>query len=155
LFTSSYIRIPLGQSRKRRFRKDRVWVENLSLVYSGLRVIYRIGVASTGPSVARGIVAAEMSERLRTRTLDDLKLLVSELVTHRVRVGRPGETITLELQADDVVRCAVTDEGPLALPAELGLTLLDRVAARWGMSRKRQRTHTWVEARPSRGPAAG
>jgi hypothetical protein len=124
-------------------------------MYSGLRAIYRIEVASTGPSVARDIVTTEMSERLRKRPLDDLRLLVSELVTQRVRVGKPGETITLELQADDIVRCAVTDEGPVALPAELGLTLFDRIAARWGISREEHRTHTWVEARAGREAPAG
>jgi len=59
-------------------------------------VIYRIEVASTGPRVARGIVAAELSGHVRERKLDDLKLLVSELITHRVRQGRAGETITLD-----------------------------------------------------------
>jgi hypothetical protein len=109
-------------------------------------VIYRIEVASTGPRTARGIVSAELSGRVRKRTLEELRLLVSELVTHRVRLGQPGETITLELRADDIVRCDVSDDAPMALPAELGLTLFDRVAARWGMSRERRRTHTWAEA---------
>jgi ABC-type uncharacterized transport system ATPase subunit len=113
---------------------------------SGLRVIYRIEVASTGPRLARAIVANEMSGRLRKRTLEELTLLVSELVTHRVRQGRPGETITLELRAGETVGCGVTDEGPATLPAELGLTLVDRLAARWGMSRSRRKTHTWAEA---------
>jgi hypothetical protein len=116
-------------------------------MYAGLRVIYRLEVASTGPGAARRIVADELSEHLRKRTLDELKLLVSELVTHRVRAGGPGETLTLELRADEEVRCSVTDEGPAALPTGLSLTLMDRVAARWGMSRERNRTHTWVETR--------
>ena len=116
-------------------------------MYSGLRVIYRIEVASTGPCVARGIVAAELSEHVRKRTLDEFKLLVSELVTHRVRSGRPGETLTLDLQAGETVRCGVIDEGPVGLPSELGLKLVDRLATRWGVTRERQRTHTWAEAR--------
>jgi hypothetical protein len=138
---------------KRTFGQDPVRVENLPFMYSSLRVIYRIEVAGTGPRVARGIVTAELSGRVRKRTLDELRLLVSELVTHRVRFGQPGETITLELQADGIVRCGVTDEGPMALPAELGLTLFDRVAARWGMSRERHRTHTWAEAPAGLGAA--
>jgi hypothetical protein len=114
-------------------------------------VIYRIEVASTGPRVARGIVAAELSGHVRPRKLDDLKLLVSELITHRVRQGRAGETITLDLQAartraGETVRCGVTDDGPVALPRELGMTLVDRLATRWGVSRERDRTHTWAEA---------
>jgi hypothetical protein len=111
-----------------------------------LRVIYRIEVASTGPRVARGIVAAELSGRVRERKLDDLKLLVSELITHRVRQGRAGETITLDLQAGETVRCGVIDDGPVALPPVLGMTLVDRLATRWGVGRERHRTQTWVEA---------
>jgi hypothetical protein len=111
-----------------------------------LRVIYRIEVASTGPRVARGIVAAELSGHVRERKLDDLKLLVSELITHRVRQGRAGQTITLDLQAGETVRCGVIDDGPVALPPALGMTLVDRLATRWGVSRERHRTHTWAEA---------
>jgi hypothetical protein len=117
-------------------------------MYASLRVIYRIEVASSGPQTARRIITDELSERVRERTLEELKLLASELVSHRVRAGRPGETLTLELQADDVVRCGVTDEGPAALPTELSVTVMDLTAARWGMSRERHRTHTWAEARP-------
>ncbi|HTX45892.1 MAG TPA: hypothetical protein VMD48_06435 [Solirubrobacteraceae bacterium] len=115
-------------------------------MYSGLRVIYRIEVASTGPRVARGIVATELSAHVRKRTLDEFKLLVSELVTHRVRFGKPGETLTLDLQAGETVRCGVVDEGPVGLPPELALKLVDRLATRWGMTRERHRTHTWAEA---------
>ncbi len=109
-------------------------------------MIYRIEVANTSPRVAREIVAAELSSHVRPRKLEDLKLLVSELVTHRVRQGRAGETITLDLQAGDTVRCGVIDDGPVALPRELGVTLVDRLAIRWGVSRDRQRTQTWAEA---------
>ena len=114
-------------------------------------MIYRIEVASTGPRVARGIVAAELSGHVRERKLDDLKLLVSELITHRVRQGRAGETITLDLQAGETqaggtMRCGVTDDGPVALPPVLGMRLVDRLATRWGVSRERHGTHTWAEA---------
>ncbi len=115
-------------------------------------MIYRIEVASTGPRVARGIVASELSGHVRERKIDDLTLLVSELITHRVRHGRPGETITLDLhagraQAGETVRCGLVDDGPVALPGHLGMTLVDRLATRWGVSRERHRTHTWAEAR--------
>jgi hypothetical protein len=125
-----------------------------------LRVIYRIQVASTGPRVARGIVAAEFSGRVRERKLDDLKLLVSELITHRVRQGRAGETITLDLRAGETqtgetVRCGVIDDGPVALPGVLGMRLVGRLATRWGVSRERHRTHTWAEAGIGVSPAPG
>jgi hypothetical protein len=114
-------------------------------------VIYRIEVANDGPRIARGIVAAELSERVRTQTLERLKLLVSELVTHRIRTGRAGEMITLELRAADTVRCGVIDDGPVTLPRGLGMTLVDRLATRWGVSRDRERhcTQIWAETSPT------
>lgn len=112
---------------------------------SGLRVIYRIEVASTGPRVARGIVADELAERVRSSKLDELILLVSEIVTHRIAQACDEPTLTLDLRANRVVRCGVIDDGPAALPAGLVLQLVDQVAGRWGVMRSHNRTHTWIE----------
>ena len=114
-------------------------------MYSGLRVIHRIEVASTGPRVARGIVADELAERVRSSKLDELILLVSEIVTHRIAQACDEPTLTLDLRADRVVRCGVIDDGPAALPAGLGLELVDQLAGRWGVTRSHKRTHTWIE----------
>lgn len=115
-------------------------------MHSGLRVIYRIEVASTGPRVARGIVADELAERVRSsKLLDELVLLVSEIVTHRIAQACDEPTLTLDLRADRVVRCGVIDDGPAALPAGLGLELVDQLAGRWGVTRSHKRTHTWIE----------
>jgi hypothetical protein len=121
-------------------------VVNLVPMHSGLRIIYRIEAARTGPGVARGIVTAELCDHVRSsRKLEEIRLLVSEIVTHRVRQSSKPRMITLDLRADRVVRCGVIDDGPAVLPAGLVLELVERLAGRWGVTRSRKQTHTWIE----------
>jgi anti-sigma regulatory factor (Ser/Thr protein kinase) len=98
--------------------------------------------------------------------LDDLRLLVSELVTNGLRHGGAGghDWIGLSLAFDgEVVRVEVTDPGP-GFDARLrevepdatggwGLYLVDRVATRWGVDLG-ERTTVWFElgSEPRRPP---
>ena len=106
---------------------------------------------------------------------EDVRLLVSELVTNCIRHAQLGEldSITLGFRIrGDVVRIDVVDHGSgfhpqersldPAEPAEggLGLFLLDRLADRWGIEGNGE-TRVWFEknvspgGRPRAGPAPG
>jgi anti-sigma regulatory factor (Ser/Thr protein kinase) len=91
--------------------------------------------------------------------LDDVRLLISELVTNSVRhggaIGPRGITLRTSF-VDDAVRVEVTDKGVgfdvLAVPSPRpdltggwGLVLLDRIAHRWGVHRVRRGTTVWFE----------
>jgi hypothetical protein len=110
-----------------------------------VRVIYRIEAGADCPGVARGIVSSELSGYVRPSKLDELRLLISELVTHRVQNGVEHETITLDLCTAPIVRCGVVDHGPLVLPDGWGRSFLDQLAGCWGVTRSRGGTSTWFE----------
>jgi anti-sigma regulatory factor (Ser/Thr protein kinase) len=89
--------------------------------------------------------------------LDELRLLVTELVTNSVRHGeRGGGWITLDVNIDsDAVRVVVTDRGAgfapdskptphLDRPGGWGLCLVDRLAERWGVQAG-DPTSVWFE----------
>ena len=89
--------------------------------------------------------------------LDDLRLLVTELLTNSVRHGARGHGwITLEVQLhDDSVRVVVSDHGEgfepvphprphLDRPGGWGLCLVDRLADRWGVD-VADATSVWFE----------
>jgi len=86
-----------------------------------------------------------IGRRLSRSTLENAKLLVSELVTNAVRHGpqrRGGEVRVRTAVRPDAVRIDVTDEGEgfvqppasgLLVVGGWGLVLVDRVADRWGI----------------------
>lgn len=90
--------------------------------------------------------------------MEDVRLLVSELVTNSYRHAGlgPGATARLIVEIDDGrVRVEVEDGGrgfvpsvPLDAPRDRlsgwGLTIVDRVADRWGVTRDGG-THVWFE----------
>jgi anti-sigma regulatory factor (Ser/Thr protein kinase) len=93
--------------------------------------------------------------------LDDLRLLVSEMVTNSVRHASapPGAPIGLAVShADGVVRVEVTDAGrgfepsprnaPQLEAGGWGLHLVDRLATRWGVVRGRP-ARVWFELEPA------
>jgi two-component sensor histidine kinase len=101
-------------------------------------------------AVARRIVESEYGPRLDSRTLDDLKLVVSELASNAYvhGIGR----IRLRLDADDErVRVAIMDEGqgatikigPVGTRGGNGLRLVDHLCSRWGAYEGS--THVWAE----------
>lgn len=106
------------------------------------------------PSLARQAVT-ELSDDLHPETVEELKLLASELVTNSCRHVEGGESISLELEmVDDIVRLEVTDEGTgfdaevgetdLVSESGRGLFIVDALADRWGVHSGAP-TRVWAE----------
>jgi anti-sigma regulatory factor (Ser/Thr protein kinase) len=96
--------------------------------------------------------------------LDDLRLIVSELVTNSIRHAglRTGDPIDLEVSLDEsTIRLELRDRGPGFAPVATsanpfresgwGLFLVAQLADRWGVSTKGGVTTVWIEIhrRPS------
>src|SRR4051812_34735512 len=90
-------------------------------------------------------------------TLEDARLLVTELVSNSVRHGR-GDTVRVivDRQAPDRLRCEVVDDGEGFLPIARarrdedvggwGLELVEKLARDWGV--REGSTHVWFELAP-------
>jgi anti-sigma regulatory factor (Ser/Thr protein kinase) len=98
-----------------------------------------------------------LADRLPATLLDDLRLMVSELVTNCLRHGRLGPEDPIDLfidPSDDRVRIEVVNPGagfrPPGSPPTLyqtsgwGLFLVSRLADRWGVE-GRDGTRVWLE----------
>ena len=106
------------------------------------------------PSQARVALLA-LTGAVMPRLLEDLRLLITELVTNSVRYG-PGGTIRVTVKVADskTLYAEVTDNGrdgvvEIREAAEggggLGLRILDRMASRWGVYEGS--TNVWFELR--------
>jgi anti-sigma regulatory factor (Ser/Thr protein kinase) len=108
------------------------------------------------PAQARTAVAEWLGGTVDRSALDDVKLLVSELVTNAVRHPRNNGSIGLEVRVDGRrIRVEVTDPGegfrkprigsppPDALGGR-GLLIVDRIATAWGVTPGRP-TRVWFE----------
>jgi anti-sigma regulatory factor (Ser/Thr protein kinase) len=106
----------------------------------------------TAPAAARAWVA-EVGAALEPRILDDLRLIVTELVTNAVKYG-PGEPVhvCLHIRPPHVVRGVVIDMGEHAHHIRLrspdpeatggrGLRIVARLAHSWGVHEGS--THVW------------
>ena len=135
------------------------------LATDGTPLALRLPATAAAIGSARHAVDG-LAPLLDPERLDDLRLLVSELVTNGLRHGGAGgrDWIGLSLSFDgDIVRVEVSDPGPgfEAALRELepdatggwGLYLVDRLAARWGVDRG-ARTTVWFElgSEPQRPP---
>jgi hypothetical protein len=117
-----------------------------------VRLVTRIlPVGEEAPSMARETVAP-FTEMLGSELARDTQLLISELITHRVRLEREGE-LRLDLSVSSSgVRVQVTDDRRGAPPPldsrepKLGfeLHIIAQVADRWGIRRTGQTT-IWFE----------
>jgi anti-sigma regulatory factor (Ser/Thr protein kinase) len=112
-----------------------------------------------GPSAAgaaRNALLA-LEPRVDGSVLDDIRLLVSELVTNAVRhAGGPeGGEVALDVTIESArVRVEVADPGggfdpaprddEMTRPGGWGLYLVDRIADRWGVMRNRM-NRVWFE----------
>ena len=108
------------------------------------------------PAQARGHVADSLSGRVENAIVEDVKLLVSELVTNAVRHQREHGSIEMTIRVSrDGVRVEVSDPGtgfakpkvgeppPDALGGR-GLLIVERVASRWGVTPGKP-TRVWFE----------
>ena len=110
---------------------------------------------ATAAGEARAALAA-LDGRVERDILDDVRLLVSELVTNSVRhSGAQREFVVLAvMQMGETVRVEVSDGGSgfepsvrskdIHTPGGWGLHLVDRLADRWGVETGR-RTRVWFE----------
>ena len=120
-----------------------------------MHALYKIDAQPNGPGQARQIIAEELSARLPAGLVDDIKLMVSELVTNGIVHGAPeGDVpLMLELMVNGNVFCRVSDHGPgfatrarrTAGPGGWGLQVVEQLADRWGMQHSPQRTEVWFE----------
>jgi anti-sigma regulatory factor (Ser/Thr protein kinase) len=111
---------------------------------------------------ARAALAA-LHGRVDPGVLDDIRLLVSELVTNSVRhAGADRDLVHLDVRTggrEGAVRVEVSDAGrgfkpsardtdDLDTPGGWGLHLVEQLADRWGVETGR-RTRVWFELRPA------
>ena len=111
------------------------------------------------PAAARDIVSdiSGIAPTLPRTLVEDVRLLVSEIVTNSVRHGG-GNATPVEIRlalTDRTIRVEVTDSGPgFQAPAQpsphtdrpggWGLLLVDRIANRWGVDPS-ESTTVWFE----------
>ena len=111
----------------------------------------------TAPKLARSAVEERLADRVPPRVLEDVRLVVSELVTNSVLQARAGpeDHVRLRIRVlDSAVRLEVTDPGPgpgARRPERTkdhtggwGLMLVDKIAGRWGVDPGRPPT-VWAE----------
>lgn len=124
--------------------------------HTGTELSVRFDRGPTAAAAARNALLA-LEQRLDASVLDDIRLLVSELVTNAVRHaeaprgGEIGLDVTLR---DGSVRVEVADpgqgfeptprDGEMSRPGGWGLYLVDRIADRWGVIRNRM-NRVWFE----------
>jgi anti-sigma regulatory factor (Ser/Thr protein kinase) len=121
---------------------------------SRVRALYKIEAQAEGPAKARRIIAEELSTLLSPGELDDVKLMVSELVTNGIVHGHEENDapLVLDLCVNGNIRCAVLDQKP-GLSARIrddrhqgwGLRLVEQLSDRWGMQCSPRRTEVWFE----------
>jgi serine/threonine-protein kinase RsbW len=103
-----------------------------------------------------------LAERLGEELLDDLRLLVTELVTNAIRHAQPSDEPWLRLNLavnNGSIRVDVIDHGPGFLPiadepgfdetSGRGLYLVEQLADRWGVGVDGN-TRVWFEIDRSR-----
>jgi anti-sigma regulatory factor (Ser/Thr protein kinase) len=112
-----------------------------------------------GAAAAARLALMPLAEQLDSVLFDDVRLLVSELVTNSVRHTNtlPSSVVRLEVSlSPTLVRIDVTDAGPGFTPRERtpdqdqgsgwGIFLVARLSERWGVMRNGG-AHVWCELR--------
>ena len=100
-------------------------------------------VDATAPTEARRFACEAASSRLDDRSVADLGLLVSELVTNSVVHGGAASWVRVEVVLGEHIRVEVIDSGDgftfrprhaVEQRGGFGLYLVQRIAESWGMS---------------------
>lgn len=126
-----------------------------------IRLSLRLPVHGEAAGAARHCVES-LEYLVDGGALDNLKLLVSELVTNSVRHAGlgPADCVDVEVVVDDSrIRVEVKDSGRGFRAADpmpfdegasgWGLYLVDRLADRWGVERDGPWTDVWFEVSPA------
>ena len=120
------------------------------------RMEVEIAAGQHAPAAARAAVERWLSGRVSERLYDDVRLVVSELVTNSVRHAHLTRDATIRVGVaivDGVVRIEVEDPGDGAIAAVppdrqhgggFGLYLVEILAERWGSSHD-GKTCVWAE----------
>ena len=118
--------------------------------------------APAAATTARTQVTERLAASLGKQVLEDVRLLVTELITNALRHGalNPGDRVSVRASVDHgVVRLEVTDPGrdgdvevrePGPRGGGYGLFLVEQLAKRWGVDR-REGTTVWCELAPEPG----
>lgn len=117
---------------------------------------FHLPASSAAPALARSTLSAVAHPD--AGIADDVMLMTSELVTNAVRHARsaPLEDVVVRVgRLDGTMHVEVLNPGPSFDPhvpaapdgtgTGLGLFLVDRLAARWGVEREGARTKVWFE----------
>ena len=117
-------------------------------------LVFDLAADATAPSKAR-VGLLTLTGSVTPPLLEDLRLLITELVTNSVRYGPGGSVrVTVKVKDELAVFAEVTDNGrdgvvEIREAAEdgggLGLRILDRMATRWGVYEGS--TNVWFELR--------
>jgi serine/threonine-protein kinase RsbW len=111
----------------------------------------------TAVSEARRWVGIVADGLLEGDQADNLRLVISEVVTNALQHGAPGEQIELAVTAKPQFLCVqVTDDGPGLVPRPsalgnedgvggFGLYFVEQLTRRWGVTRENRRTRVWFE----------
>jgi anti-sigma regulatory factor (Ser/Thr protein kinase) len=129
--------------------------------------VFRIDGDAQAPSRARSLVETAVGERFGVDLLNELKLLVSEVVTNSVRHGGAdaADEIQLGLTIDGAsLRVDVVDHGPGFMagrrrriredPGGWGLYLVEQLSESWGIE-ETETTRVWFQMATERYVAAG
>jgi anti-sigma regulatory factor (Ser/Thr protein kinase) len=117
----------------------------------------RVSPGLDGPGEARGAITEWLGGRVGAKTLDDVRLVITELVTNSVRHGglRPADHVRIRARATgDRLRVDVEDAGRAGSVERrrtgrgqaggFGLNIVQTVSARWGVSLAHG-TRVWAE----------
>jgi anti-sigma regulatory factor (Ser/Thr protein kinase) len=125
-------------------------------------ILISLPANASSATTARSEVTRRLAERITSGALDDVRLLLTELITNSLRHGGMTADDEIGVRAelsDGTVRIEVHDPGrdgppevrtPVPPGGGYGLFLVDRLTNQWGVDR-RDGTTVWAEL--SAGPA--
>jgi anti-sigma regulatory factor (Ser/Thr protein kinase) len=110
----------------------------------------------TAVAEARRWVATVAGDLLGADQGENLRLVISEVVTNALRHGSTGQSIDLAVTPKAEFLCVqVTDDGPGLVPRPraletddhggFGLFFVEQLTRRWGVTRENRRTRVWFE----------